>query len=158
MVVAMTEDRVIGRNNQLIWHLPNDLKHFKTLTMGKPIIMGRKTQESIGRPLPGRRNIVLSRQKDLKIEGCEVAHSVEEVLVMTHDAPEIMIVGGEKIYQSFFDLTDTIYLTLVHTKLPGDAHFMAIDEPLWQVVSREDHSRDEKHAYDYTFITYEKCV
>ncbi len=152
----MTENGVIGKDNQLLWHLPNDLKHFKALTMGKPIIMGRKTFESIGRPLPGRQNIVLSQQQDFIISGCDVVHSVEEALRLTFDAPEVMIVGGEKIYQLFFDLAHTLYLTIVHTELAGDAYFLPFAKEAWQETVHETHFQDEKHQYDYSFITLER--
>lgn len=153
LVVAMTENKVIGDQNQLLWHLPNDLKHFKALTMGKPIIMGRKTYDSIGKPLPGRQNIILTQDPNLMIPSCDVVHSVEEAFALTQTASEVMIIGGGEIYRLFFPWVNCLYITYVHTQLEGKATFLDFDLHDWQEMSREDFSQDEKHAYPYSFVT-----
>lgn len=152
----MSDNRVIGQDNRLAWHLPNDLKHFKALTVGKPIVMGRKTYESIGRPLPNRRNIILSSHRDLVIEGCDVMHSVDEIFNKTQEAPELMITGGGEIYRLFLPFVSNMYITYVHVELPGEVTFPIFDYRDWKEVSREDHQKDEKHAYDYSFVTFER--
>lgn len=154
-IVAMTEEGVIGHHNQLLWHLPNDFKFFKAITMGKPIIMGRKTFQSIGKPLPGRQNIVLTHG-DSTFEGCDVVHSVKDALALTQDAPEIMIIGGGEIYRLFFPLLTTLYITYVHAKIPGSTTFVPFDKSAWHVTAEEQHYKDEKHAYDYRFVTLER--
>src|SRR5688572_21388613 len=147
LVVAMAENRVIGKNNQLIWHLPADLKHFKNLTSGHPIIMGRKTFESIGKPLPNRTNIVVTRQEDFKPKDCLVAHSLSEALMMAQQLDaEIFVIGGAEIYKQAMFLADTIYLTEVHQEFEGDTFFSEIDTLLWQETSREEYKADEKNA------------
>lgn len=118
-IVAVSENGVIGQDNHLIWHLPNDLKHFKAITLDKPIVMGRKTYESIGRPLPQRRNIILSLNRDLMLSGCEVMHSVEEILAATQNEPELMITGGGEIYRLFMSYVTYLYITYVHVEVPG---------------------------------------
>jgi len=155
LIVAMTENGVIGDNNQLLWHLPNDLKHFKATTLGKPIIMGRKTYDSIGRPLPGRQNIVLTRDKSLMLAGCDVVHTTDAVAQCIPSQTEMMVIGGETIYRQFYDKAQTLYLTLVHTTMTGDASF-TYNPQEWQETSRETHAQDEKHAFDYSFITYQR--
>lgn len=155
LIVAMTPEGVIGANNQLLWHLPNDLKHFKTLTLGKPIIMGRKTFESIGKPLPERQNIILTHQS-LPIAGCDIAHSVSEALALAGNAAEIMVIGGGEIYRLFFPYAKRIFVTYVKTQIAGDTYFGPLDPHVWQEVAREDHQQDEKHAYDYSFVTLVK--
>ena len=154
LVVAMAENRVIGKENKLIWHLPADLKHFKNLTTGHPIIMGRKTFESIGKPLPNRTNIVITRQTDFEAEGCLVAHSLSEALMMAQQMDsDIFVIGGAEIYKQAMFLADTIYLTEVHHTFEGDTFFPEIDSVLWQETSREEHSADEKNTYNYAFVT-----
>ena len=155
LVVAMAENRVIGKDNQLIWHLPADLKHFKRLTTGHPIIMGRKTFEAIGKPLPNRTNIIITHQAGYKAEGCMVAHSLSEGLMMAQQMDaEIFVIGGAEIYRQAMFLADTIYLTEVHHTFEGDTFFPEIDSILWQGTSREFHKADEKNPYDYSFVTY----
>lgn len=151
----MAENNVIGHNNQLLWHLPNDLKHFKELTMDKPIIMGRKTYESIGRPLPGRQNIILTQQA-LNLPGCDVVHSMEEALTKAGTAEEVMVIGGGEIYRLFFPRAHTLYITLVHATLSGETTFMEIDQDVWEETAHEEYFQDAKHAYDYSFITMER--
>ena len=154
LVVAMAENRVIGKENKLIWHLPADLKFFKNLTTGHPIIMGRKTFKSIGKPLPNRTNIVITRQADFTAEGCLVAHSLTEALMLAQQLDsDIFVIGGAEIYKQAMFLADTIYLTEVHHTFEGDTFFPEIDSILWQETSREEHKADEKNPYDYAFVT-----
>lgn len=156
IIVAADEHNGIGKNNQLLWHLPADLKHFKQLTTGHPIIMGRKTYDSIGKALPGRRNIIISRQKDLVIEGCEVVHSLEAALEACANHAEIFIIGGAQIFKQALQLTDVIYFTRVHQSLEADTHFPPIDLGQWKETEKEHHDPDEKNKIPYTFITYRK--
>ena len=142
-VVAMDRKRLIGRDNGLPWHLPPDLKHFKAVTMGKPVIMGRKTHESIGRPLPGRRNIVISRNPLYKAEGCETAPSLEQAIAMTAADAEAMIIGGTAVFESALPLAQRMYLTLIDAEFPGDAWFPEYDPAQWSVSAEERHHYSE---------------
>lgn len=154
LVVAVAENGVIGGNNQLLWHLPLDLKHFKQLTQGRPIIMGRRTFESIGRPLPNRTNIVVTRQTNWQAEGCEVVGSLPDALALAQTlGPDVMIIGGGEIYRQALPLADTVYLTEVHHPFVGDVTFPALPPQEWQPESRERHEPDEKHAYPFSFVT-----
>lgn len=157
-IVAMSENRVIGHNNQLPWHLPADLKHFKTLTSGHTIIMGRKTHEAIGRPLPQRTNIVITTNPNYNANGCIVVHSLEEAL--SHHAhaadTEIFIIGGEQIYRQALQHVQRLYLTIVHQDISGDAFFPALDMPAWQEVSRVTHPADEQHAFAFSFVQLQR--
>jgi len=153
LIVAMTPEGIIGNNNQLLWHLPNDLRHFKALTLEKPVIMGRKTYASIGKPLPQRKNIIVTQQKDLVIPGCVCAHSVSQALALAEDAPEIMVIGGGEIYTLFAPLAARLYITYVKATLAGDTQFILLDNHVWRETAREDFLADEKHAYDYSFVT-----
>jgi dihydrofolate reductase len=156
ILVAFDENRVIGKNNTLIWHLPADLKRFKALTTGHVIIMGRKTFESIGKPLPNRTTIVISRQADLQIEGVIIAHSVEEAILkaksITRD--DIFIVGGAEIYALSLALADQILVTQLHDIFEGDAYFPEIPTETFEVTEKERGITDEKNAYQYSYITY----
>lgn len=156
IVVACGTNRAIGRDNQLLWHLPDDLKHFKQLTSGAPIIMGRKTYESIGRPLPNRLNIVISRNPELLIEGVVVAGSLQLALDICGDVEKISIVGGGEIYKQALSLADVIELTLVNDAPEADTFFPELLESDWEQVNTVEHPIDDKHAYSYTFITYQK--
>ena len=164
MIVAMAENRVIGRDNQLPWYLPNDLKYFKAVTMGKPIIMGRKTYESIGKPLPGRTNIVVTTQQDFAAKGVKVAHSVEEALTLARSvaivdgAEEVMIIGGAQLYTEMLGTVERLYLTQVHADVEGDARFPELDLSLWEVRSREDFASEGPNPYDYSFVVYGRSV
>jgi len=155
IVVAISENRAIGKDNKLLWYLPNDLKHFKAITSGHTVIMGRKTYESVGKPLPNRRNIIITRQ-DIKIEGCEVVNSIKAALELCRTEREVFIVGGAEIYKQSLHLTDRIYLTVVHQQFEGDSFFPEIKKTDWLQVSREDHQPDEKNSLPYSFITYER--
>lgn len=155
IVVAISENRAIGKDNKLLWYLPNDLKHFKAITSGHTVIMGRKTYESVGKPLPNRRNIIITRQ-DIKIEGCEVVNSIKAALELCRTEREVFIVGGAEIYKQSLHLTDRIYLTVVHQQFEGDSFFPEIKKTDWLQASREDHQPDDKNSLPYSFITYER--
>jgi len=155
LIVATDLKNGIGLNNQMPWHLPNDFKHFKALTMGKPIVMGRKTYESIGRPLPGRQNIVISRV-GFSAEGVEVFDSIEHTLKALENTPEVMVIGGGMVYAAFMPLAEKIYRTLVQTKLPADAFFPIIDPQKWRLIESVPNQKDDKHAFDYAFEVWEK--
>ncbi|HEY8784540.1 MAG TPA: dihydrofolate reductase [Mucilaginibacter sp.] len=154
-VVAISENHVIGKDNKLLWYLPNDLKHFKEITTGHTIIMGRKTYDSVGKPLPKRRNIIITRQH-ITIEGCEVVNSIEAALELCKDEQQVFIVGGAEIYKQSLHLTDRICLTIVHKEFEGDSFFPEINKQEWKEVAREDHQPDEKNSLPYSFITLEK--
>lgn len=154
LVVAESENHVIGKDNQLIWHLPNDLRHFKEKTLGKPVIMGRKTFESIGRPLPERQNIVISRDVYFSHPGILRVGSLAEAIQQAGQVSEIMIIGGGSIYEQALPIADKIYLTRVLHTFEGDVFFPAIDLNVWQLISEEKHDKDEKHAYNYVFFEY----
>ncbi len=158
ILVAYDENRVIGKNNTLIWHLPADLKRFKALTTGHVIIMGRKTFESIGKPLPNRTSIVVSRQADLQIEGVIVAHSVEEAILKAKSLTreDIFIVGGAEIYALSLPLAEEILVTQLHDIFEGDAFFPEIPMDKWEISARERGVTDEKNAYQYSYLTYSR--
>lgn len=155
LIAAMSNNRVIGKNNTLPWHLPADLKHFKNMTLGKPIIMGRRTFESIGKPLPGRQNIIMTRDKNYHATGCTIIHSFEQIKSST-DAPEIMVIGGAELYTQLLSQAQRLYLTFIHADFEGDRYFPEWQTNQWQEISREDHLKDEQNNYDYTFVTFEK--
>ena len=160
LIVAASENNAIGKANKLIWHLPNDMKFFKNTTWGMPLIMGRKTYESMDKPLPGRINIVITRQKDWKAEGVVVVsdlqHSIEKA--KETNCKEIFIAGGGEIFKQSMELADRIYMTRVHAVLDGDTFFPEIDESKWALVSNEDRETDEKHKYAYSFQIWEKLI
>ena len=164
MIVAMAQNRVIGRNNQLPWYLPKDLKYFKHVTMGKPILMGRKTFESIGKPLPGRTNIVLTRNPDWQAEGIKVVSSLKQAVELAASIAEIdgqdelMVIGGDQIYQTAFPDVDRIYLTEVHAEVEGDAYFPEFDRAAWKEVAREDFKAEGPNPYDYSFVVLDRHV
>ncbi|WP_370632403.1 dihydrofolate reductase [Mucilaginibacter sp. UR6-1] len=155
IIVAIAQNHAIGKNNQLLWHLPTDLKHFKNTTSGHTVIMGRKTFDSVGKPLPKRRNIVITRQ-NISIEGCEVVSSVEDALALCAGEDEVFIVGGAEIYKLAMPLTDKIYLTIVHHDFEGDTYFPEIDYSQWNETARTDYEADDKHAYAYSILTLER--
>mgnify|MGYP006298003909 CR=1 FL=1 len=154
IVVAVGEDRTIGKDGDLPWHLPAELQHFKRTTMGKPIVMGRNTHESIGTALPGRTNIVVTSQHDYEADGCVVVHSIEEAIerAATEDPDEVMIIGGASIYQQVLDRVDRLYLTVVHDTFDGDVFFPPLDGDDWHVVSSDHHRADDDNPYDYTTL------
>ena len=153
IIVATSKNRVIGNDNKLIWKLSSDLKRFKELTTDNPIVMGRKTFESIGKPLPNRRNIIVTRDTNYGVDGCEIVHSLEEALLLT--GSNCFIIGGGEIYKQSIDIADKVYLTLVHKELEGDTTFPELDNN-WAKISRKDFKADEKNEYDYSFIEYER--
>lgn len=155
-IVAIGENNAIGKSNQLLWHMPNDLKHFKDITSGRTIIMGRKTFDSVGKPLPKRRNIVVTQQ-DITIPGCEVVKSIEDALELCEGEDEVFIGGGAQIYRLAMPLTDRIYLTVIHKVFDADTFFPSIDKDEWKEVKREDFDADEKNPYPYSFITLERA-
>ena len=156
IIAALAENRVIGVNNTLPWRLPNDLKHFRRLTTGHAIILGRKNYESIGKPLPERANIVITRNRDFRADGCLIAHSLDAALALADNDPEIFVIGGAEIYRAALAHTNRLYLTRVHAAIAGDTHFPEFDESEWREISRERHERDERHAYAYSFVVLER--
>lgn len=158
LIVAMAENRVIGRNNQLPWRIPADLRHFKALTLGKPVIMGRKTYESIGRPLPGRDNIVITADSGYQAEGCQVVHSVEQALEAAGSCEEAMIIGGANLYRQTLENADRLYLTLVKAEPEGDTWFPEIGLQQWREIERQAHTADESNEYDYDFVVLERAL
>lgn len=158
ILVACDENRVIGKDNQLIWHLPADLKRFKSLTTGHVILMGRKTYESIGKPLPNRTTIVITRQVDFQAEGTITAHSVEEAILKAKSLTreDIFIVGGAEIYSLSLALADQLLVTQLHDIFEGDAFFPEISADTWEMVDRERGVTDEKNPFQYSYITYQK--
>ena len=156
IVVAMDRNRLIGRGNALPWHLPADLAHFKSVTMGKPILMGRKTYESIGRPLPGRHNIVITRNAGFAASGCTVVTSVEAALAAAGAVPEIMLIGGAQLYAELLPRVGRIYVTRIDAAFEGDAWFPALDDGDWVETARSDHDPDERNPYPYSFRVLER--
>jgi dihydrofolate reductase len=155
LIVAMGTNRIIGRDNHLPWRLPADLKRFRKITMGKAMIMGRATYETIGRPLDGRRSIVLTRDPCFEAEGCTVTHSIAEALQAAGKG-EIMVLGGGQVYAEMLAMADRIYLTLIDQQFEGDTIFPEIDETAWREVSREDFAADASNPYNYSFIVLER--
>jgi dihydrofolate reductase len=156
LIVAVADNGVIGRDNALPWHLPEDLKRFKRLTMGKPMIMGRKTFESIGKPLPGRLNIVVTRDTNYQREGVEVVHDTDRALLAAADAPEVTVIGGAELFRLFLPRAGRIHLTRVHGNIEGDVMWPALDIRQWEVIERERHEADDRHAHAMTFEVWEK--
>ncbi len=154
IITAMDENQLIGNNNALPWHLPADLAFFKQTTFGKPIIMGRKTFESIGRPLPGRQNIIVTRNPDYSAKGCDSVLSIDAAMELVFDQPEAMLIGGATLYQQTLEVASELYITRIHHQFDGDAWFPKIDENLWKETWREDHQAKEKNPFDYSFIKY----
>lgn len=158
LIWAMDENRVIGKENQLPWHLPEDLKFFKRTTMGHPIAMGRKTHESIGRPLPGRENIIITRSLDYKSEDCTVLHSIDEFISYSKGliANEIFVIGGAEVFHSVFPYADKLYITKIHHTFDGDTYFPEIDMSGWRQTFSEPGIKDENNPYDYEFFIFER--
>lgn len=164
LIVAMAKNHVIGINNNLPWHLSEDLKYFKRVTMGKPIIMGRKTFDSIGRPLPGRTNIVVTRNEDYQAEGVKVVHSLKAALELCNSiavidgSDEAMVIGGAELYKQALPLADYLYLTEVHAEVDGDAFFPEFDRGNWQEIARDNFKAVEPNPYDYSFTVLERAL
>ena len=156
LIVAMDRRGVLGVDGALPWRLSDDLKRFRTLTMGKPLVMGRKTHESIGRPLPGRRNVVLTRQRDYKAQGCVVCHDVESALAACAGFEEVMVMGGAALYETFLPRAARIYLTRVAAEVEGDVWFPTFDQGAWNEVEREEREADARNEYPCSFLVLER--
>ena len=162
IIVAVAENGVIGKDNAMPWQLPEDMQHFKRVTMGKPIVMGRKTYESIGRPLPGRTNIVISRNLAFHAEGVEVMHSLEDALTLAKElagregAEEVMVMGGAQIYAAAIPMADRMYITEVHASVDGDAVLCDIDWSVWRETSRDNRDAQPPNPYNYSFVCYDR--
>jgi dihydrofolate reductase len=157
LVAALAENRVIGRDGRLPWHLPADLRHFRQLTLDRPILMGRRTWESLPGPLPRRRHIVVTGNPEYRASGCQLV-ATPEAGVAAADAPEVMVVGGAALYQALLPQAWRMYLTLVHGQVPGDTFFPAWDPAEWRELSRERHPADARHEFAYSFIALERAV
>ncbi|MGH8282608.1 MAG: dihydrofolate reductase [Gammaproteobacteria bacterium] len=158
IIVAVGEHNEIGKNGRMPWHLPADLKHFKTITLGKPVIMGRRTFEAIGKPLSQRRNIAVTRDRDFKAEGCEIAHSLTDALVLAAGVPETMVIGGGEIYREALPRSQRIYLTRVHAGFDADTFFPMLDPADWRETACENHIADERNSFAYSFLTLERRI
>lgn len=157
IIVAIDSERGIGKDNRLPWHLPADLKYFKSVTTGHPVIMGRKTYESIGKALPNRRNIVVSRQEDLRYSDAEVSNTLNAAIALASEGNDkVFILGGADIFRQALPIADTIYLTRIHAAFEADTYLPQINENEWQEVKREDHGADEKNQFPYSFLIYKK--
>ena len=160
IIAAAAENNTIGKDNDLMWHLPDDFRRFKKLTTGHPMIMGRKTFESFPKPLPKRRHIIITRDKNYRVDHpqCTVVHSMDEALSATEDAPLVFIIGGGEIYEMGMDLAHRMELTRVHSEFDGDTYFPEFEEDNWKLIKEEYHPRDERHRYDFTYLTYLKAT
>jgi dihydrofolate reductase len=158
LIAAMDKERLIGSHNSLPWRLPADMQWFRKQTMGKPILMGRNTFASIGKPLPGRQNIVLSRNRGLKLDGCSIINSLDDLNKATGDVDEVMIIGGAEVYDLTLPLADRLYLTTIHSTFEGDAWFPEFDEAEWSEVFREEHAAGEANAWPYCFRILERIA
>ena len=156
IIVAASTNNVIGVQGGLPWQLSDDLKRFKQLTLGKPIVMGRKTFESIGRALPGRQNIVLTRQSEFAADDCDVVSSIDAAIAASGDAGEIVVIGGSEIYKLFLPLAERIYMTRVHIDVDGEVRFPELDDELWQESERENHDADDLNKYEFTTSVLER--
>jgi dihydrofolate reductase len=154
-VVAVADNGVIGREGGLPWHLPADLRHFKAMTMGRPVLMGRRTFDSIGKALPGRRNLVVTR-RPLDVPGVEAVGSIDEALARVADAPEVAVIGGAQLWRDTLPRIDRIHLTRVHADVPGDTFFPSLDPAQWREVERREQPPDERNAYPMSFVTLER--
>ena len=163
LIAAMAQNRVVGIDNKLPWHLPEDLKYFKRITTGKAVIMGRKTYESIGRPLPNRTNIVITRSTEFSAPGIEVVNSLDAAIELAENVSlinavdEVMVIGGAQIYEAALPQADRLYLTHVHANVEGDAYFPDVDMSQWKELGREDYDASETNPYDYSFVVYDKA-
>jgi dihydrofolate reductase len=160
IIVAASNNNAIGKNNELLWHLPNDMKFFKNTTWSMPVIMGRKTYEALGKPLAGRTNIVITRKQNWQPENVVVVNSLDQAIkaAADTDAKEAFVIGGGEIYKQALPITETVYLTRVNAVLEGDTYFEILDMQQWQLFAHLDFKADEKHAYDYSFETWKRKV
>ncbi len=156
LIVATAKNNVIGKDNKMPWHLPADLAYFKKVTLGKPVIMGRKTFESIGRPLPKRRNIVITRDQGYQATGIDIVNSIDEALSLVSNVEEVMVIGGGSIYQHCLPQADRLYITHIDADIAGDTFFPHYDLAQWQLISCENYLADEKNAYDMKFCCYQR--
>lgn len=158
LIAAVANNHVIGHKNRMAWHMPADLKHFKRLTMNHTLIMGRKTYESIGKPLKGRKTVIVTNNRQYDAPGCLVAGSVEEVIQLVRKEQEVFVAGGAEIYRQTIDLPQTkrMYITRIYADVEGDAFFPLIDPAQWELADRETHQADENNPYPYAFLTYRK--
>ncbi len=156
LVAAVATNGVIGRGGALPWHLPDDLKHFKAVTIGKPILMGRRTFASIGRALPGRRNLLLTHAERAPVAGVEIVRSLDEAIESCKDAVELCVIGGAEVYRLTLPRAERIYLTRVHADIDGDVFFPEFDLSAWRELERNEHPPDARHEYGMTFLTYER--
>jgi dihydrofolate reductase len=156
IICAMDENRLIGCDNALPWHMPADFAWFRKNTLGKTVVMGRKTYESIGKPLPDRRNIIITRDSNYQMDGCEICASIDEALAVTENEEEIMLIGGASLYQQTISQADKLYITEIHSIFEGDAWFPAIETSLWNESWRKSHAADEKNPHSFSFVIYEK--
>lgn len=157
IIAAIAENNALGKNNQLIWHLAADLKRFKKTTLNHAVIMGRKTYESLGKPLPNRTNIIITRDKNYKAEGCIAVNSIKEALKVAAEADENpFILGGAEIYKQAMPFTDKLDITIVHHQFEADVFFPEIDKTIWKETSRENFKANENNKYDYSFVTFER--
>lgn len=157
LLLAMDQKRTIGKDNDLPWHLPADLAFFKRVTMGHPIVMGRKTHESIGRALPGRTNIIITRDKNYTAQGCKVIHTIDEIKnIEENREDEIFVIGGAEIFNKTLQFADKLYITHIEETFEGDTFFPKIEESEWELVSKEKGIKDERNPYDYFFLLYKR--
>lgn len=157
LIAAMGSDRTIAVSGDLPWKLPDDMQFFRRTTLDKPVVMGRLTYESMGRPLPRRRNLVLTRDTDLDLPGCEMVHSVDEALAKLEDSAEVMIIGGAQIYSLFLPLAHRQHLTYIDHDFAGDTFYPEFDERQWREVARVEHAKDENHKYPFSIVTLERA-
>ncbi len=157
MIAAMAQDRVIGLNNHMPWHMPADLQHFKALTLGKPVVMGRYTCLSLEKPLPKRRNIVLTHDKQFMMDGFEIAHEWQQVKTMCADCEEVMIVGGEAVYRELLPFASRLYLTEINASIKGDRFFPEFDKSKWKLITEKEFAADDKNPYPYRFLEYRRA-
>lgn len=157
LIAAMAKHRVIGKDNQMPWHMPADLIHFRQITTGKPVVMGRKTFDSIGRLLPGRRNIIVSRQTKPDGLAADWVHSLEDALALVADVEEVMVIGGGELYKQALPLADRLYITEIELEVAGDAFFPDYHaDPSWELIFEDIHTSDQKNPYDYRFLTFQR--
>lgn len=156
VVAAIAENGVIGRDKKMPWHLPADLRHFKEVTFGKPVLMGRTTHESIGRVLPGRCNIVITKDPTYQAPGCVVVYTIEDALFAASYSQEVFVIGGEKLYRTLIPRANRMYLTMVHQSFEGDTYFPEVDFAQWKETTRQDHPADDENPCSFSFVTYER--
>ena len=154
IIAAIAENNTLGKNNELVWHLPNDFQRFKTLTSGHYIIMGRKTFESLVKPLPNRTHVIITRQKEYTAKNCIVVNSIDKALMACPKDENTFVIGGGEIYALMLPFTDKIEITRVHHNFEGDAHFPEINKDVWEISDSKFNDKDEKHCYDYSYLTY----